>query len=424
LRRPNLTWIAAALLATACAVSPPPSPSPSAGEQRFLIDPRTGYGTGAPEPVERRFVNAWQRFQTGDTAQARRRLSDLASSVPDYQPAQLALAALDIREGNLSTAGAIVSRLLQQRPHWTAARVYQAEIAMAQNRTREAYELYRAITALPEPLPTAQERSALLERRLFEELYVGAQTAPPDESIRMLHEALMLNPGSPEARILLGQRLVAQKSWDEAQEAIDTLVNSAVSDRPELQELLAEIDAGRGRFQDAITRYERLARATRDPRYARRLEDIKELWNAANMPLQFQAALESEALTRGDFAVLLYWKVPSVRFAQGLATPPIAIDVDVPGREEIIRAIAIGLYEVDPVTRRVNPGRPITAASLSRLGARTLALRGAACARGVPTDRILESCGIPDPVTTLGSDVPATGRDAAALLNRVDEKLH
>ena len=106
------------------------------------------------------------------------------------------------------------------------------------------------------------------------------------------------------------------------------------------------------------------------------------------MPPQFQNALATNALTRGDFAVLTYWLVPAVRFAQNVGTPPIAIDLsDVPGREEIVRAIALGLLQVDPVTRRVGPSIPVNEAQLERLAGRVLLLRGATCARNVPACR-------------------------------------
>src|SRR5437762_8009107 len=102
------------------------------------------------------------------------------------------------------------------------------------------------------------------------------------------------------------------------------------------------------------------------------------------MPPQFQRAAETEELTRADFAVLLYWKVASIRFAQNLGTPPIAVDIfDVLGREEIIRAIALGILQVDPVTRRVGPNTPLTASALTRIAARVLNVRGAACAHGI-----------------------------------------
>jgi hypothetical protein len=189
-----------------------------------------------------------------------------------------------------------------------------------------------------------------------------------------------------------------------------------------VKKTVAEIEAGRGLYQEAIVRYERLARRNTDPRFARRLENLKELWNAANMPPQFQMALESEALTRGDFAVLVYWKVNPVRFAQNLPTPPIAVDIaDMPGRDEIIHAIAAGLYDVDPVTRRVSPQRELSAASLTRLAGRVLAISGATCARGIPSAEALAACGITDP--GLPPDAPVTGQMAAALLNQVNGVL-
>ena len=147
---------------------------------------------------------------------------------------------------------------------------------------------------------------------------------------------------------------------------------------------------------------------------------------------QYQKAIESEAIDRSDFAVLLYWKVTSVRFEQNLSAPPIAIDIEgVPGREEIIRAIAIGMYEVDPVTRRVSPLRPINAATLTRLAARLLLVRGASCARAVPYERddasraakILAACGISDPSAAGPSDAPVSGRTAAALLDQIEKVL-
>ena len=38
-----------------------------------------------------------------------------------------------------------------------------------------------------------------------------------------------------------------------------------------------------------------------------RLEEIKSEWSAANMPAHYRTALDSLAVTRSDFAVLLYW---------------------------------------------------------------------------------------------------------------------
>jgi tetratricopeptide (TPR) repeat protein len=264
----------------------------------------------------------------------------------------------------------------------------------------------------------------MAENRLFEELFAAARTAEDDASIPLLREALTVNPNAVEARLVLVHRLIGRGQYDEARRIIQPLVSSADGERDDVQEALAEIEVGRGRYQEAIKRYELLARRSPQAHYTRRLEEIKELWTLANLPQQYRAALESQAITRADLAVLIYWKLSSVRFAQNLATPPIAIDIaDVPGRDEIIRAIQIGLFDVDPVTRRVSPSRPITAASLARLSARLLALRGAPCARAVPLDLVFESCGVKDPSAGIEPETPVTGRMAARVIDEIDHVL-
>ena len=130
-------------------------------------------------------------------------------------------------------------------------------------------------------------------------------------------------------------------------------------------------------------------------------------------------------MTRADFATLLYWKVGSVRFAQNLGSPPIAVDIgDVLGRDEIIRAIALGILPVDPVTRRVNPGTPVTAGSLTRYAARVLTVRGAACARGTSEpSRILNACSVSDPSITLPPEATISGRAAESVIDEIDRVL-
>ncbi|HEX9982291.1 MAG TPA: tetratricopeptide repeat protein [Thermoanaerobaculia bacterium] len=414
-----LILLAAAIALAGCATPadvPPPVVIPS-GEATFLIDPRTGQGPAPSAEIAQQFDTAWRWFLAGNMEEASRRLAEIRGVAPNYAPAALAEIAVDIREGRYEEARLALN---EQEPS-TVARVYAAEIAIAEKQTRRAYELYREVVQLSDAPPSARQRLTELESQLFQELYAAALAAKDEEAARLLREALALQPAANAARVLLVQKLVEQKRWDEARTALDPLLSSGEVDRNEVQEALAEIDAGRGRYQEAIVRYERLARRASEPRYQRRLDEIKELWSAANMPPQFRRALESDAATRADFAVLLYWKVNSVRFAQNLRTPPIAIDVgDVAGREEIIRAMAIGLYDVDPVTRRVGPGRQITATALGRLAARVLTLRGATCAQN--TTDVLTACKIPTVVTET-PETPVTGHDVARVLDAVNRSL-
>ncbi|HVE72753.1 MAG TPA: tetratricopeptide repeat protein [Thermoanaerobaculia bacterium] len=411
--------LAAVMLIAACGTTDvmPPAVTPDA-EDRFLIHPLTGV-TLAP-PASERFEAAYRHGMAGNEAEAERRIAELRQRHPELLvPTLLLEARLDLREGRFDDALETLQRVRENDPDNLVARVYEAEIAVRQKQTRIAYDLYRRLG----DVPTSAERLTELEAAIFNELYAAAQTAPDPEAIRLLREALTFNTGAIEPRILLAQKLVTQRSFDEARTELEPLLNTA-ADRTEVQEILAEVDAGRGRYQEAIVRYDRLSRRTKDPRHVRRLEEIKSEWSAANMPSHYRAALESTALTRAELAVLLYWTVPSIRFAQNLSTPQIAIDVqDVTGREEIIRAIAIGLYDVDPVTRRVSPYRTISAARLATHLQRVLVLRGAPCARGISSDKVLSACGVADPLAAFPADATLTGRDALRYLQPLATKL-
>ena len=411
------------MLVAACASGPvvPPAVAPQ-GDDRYLVDPRIGFtGPSTPE-TEERMETAWRYFLAGNYEQSRKSLAELRMRAPDYAPAALLSAAIDFRRGRNDVARNAINTIADQYTGYTAARVYQAEVALAEGNTRRAWEIYRSLSTAPDAPATVHERLVMAERRLFEELFTAAQTAEDSASIPLLREALTINPGAVEARLLLVQRLIGRSQFDEARRIVQPLVNSADAEREDVQVALAEIEAGRGRFEDAIVRYERLAR--QNPRFVPRLEEIKEKWTLANTPPQFRSALESQAITRADFAVLMYWKLSAVRFAQNLPSPPIAIDVaDAPGRDEIIRAIALGVYDVDPVTRRVAPFRPITTAALARLTTRLLATLGAPCARVTPSDRIWEACGLVDPMMEAAPDAPVTGRQAARLIEQIETIL-
>ncbi|HEX3577414.1 MAG TPA: tetratricopeptide repeat protein [Thermoanaerobaculia bacterium] len=421
----SILLIAAIILAS-CAPAPAPVVAPVVpqGNDRYLIDPRIGYDA-QPTPADaKRFDDAWRAILAGDYTTARKKLDDVRAKEPHYAPLQLAEAAIDLRQGKSDAARPIVERILSKHPHYTAAQVYVAEIDIAEKRTREAYDIYQDIGSRPGAPDFVSERIAELRTMLFDQLYHAALNAPHEESVRFLRDALAINPAANDARILLAQKLVAEHSYDEARTELEPILATGDGDRSEVQEALAEIDISRGNYEAAIARYERIAK--RDRRFAARLDEIKQQYAEANMPPQFRRAIESESITRGDLAVLMYWKVAAVRFASNIAAPPIAIDIgETPGRDEIVRAMALGIYTVDPVTRRVGPYSPVSSGALTRIAARVLTLRGASCARGIGNDpqKVLAACAIVDPAVGAGPEAPVTGRVAAGVMEQVDRAL-
>ncbi len=429
-KKSNLFLIATLAIALTIALSscaparaPIVAPVPQGGD-RYVIDPRIGYDLQPTPANAKRFADAWSAILGGDYTTARQRIEDIRSREPGYAPAQLAEAAIALRQGKTDAARPIVERILGKRPHYIAAEVYAAEIAIAEKRPREAYNRYRDLATRPNAPDIVAGRLDELRKTLFDQLFSAAAAAPDDEAVRLLREALAINPSVSAARISLVQKLVGQHKFDEARTELEPILNIGDVDRTEVQEALAEIDINRGRYESAIARYERLSK--RDRRFAARLDEIKQQYAEANMPPQFRRAIESEAITRGDLAVLMYWKVASVRFASNMAAPPIAIDIsETPGRDEIVRAMALGIYQVDPVTRRVGPYSPVNAGTLTRIAARMLTMRGAVCTRGVGNDpqKQLAACAVVDPALGAGVDAPVSGRVAAGVMEQVDRAL-
>ena len=301
---------------------------------------------------------------------------------PECLPVTLGIAAIDIRDGHFDRASQAIERAEGKVSSYTAAEVYAAEIAVRQNQLKRAYDLYSQLATRIAVPDVVKDRYADIRERYFEELSANARVATGPDAESDLARSAHDQPHGARPPHAARTQLLAQKSWEEARTALDPLVNTE-ADKSDVQESLAEIEVGQGQYERAIERYERLSKRDREPRYANRLNELKQRWTEENMPAQFRKAIEAEVATRADLAVLLYWKLASIRFAQNVGTPPIAIDVEnATGREEIVRAIALGILQVDPVTRRVGPNAPITAASLTRYAARVLASRGAGCARG------------------------------------------
>ena len=428
-RNSILLLIAATIVLGACTQTAPLSAPLPTGDERYLVDPRVG-APAAPPALDAKFDVAWRFVLTGDRTEASKRLEAIRAGNPRYLPAQLAVAAMLIRDKQLVRARDIVDTALGRNPHYTAAEMYRAEIAIAEGETRRGLDIYRGVASEPTAPELVRDRIAELQHTLFEHLFAQAQTASDSAAIPMLREALELDPASGQARIFLARKLVATRDFDEARRVLDPVLSGADVDRDDVQEALAEIDAGRGRLQEAIVRYERLAR--RDPHFNARLSQIKDEYAAANMPVQYQRAMEAESITRSDLAVLLYWKVVAIRFASNVPAPPIAVDVtDTLGRDELVRALALGIYAVDPVTRRAGAGNVVNSTSLARIVARVLILRGAPCSRQATNESsdmgrarsVLAACNVTDPNVTLGPDSPVSGRAAAAVLDQVDRAL-
>ncbi|MGA7617008.1 MAG: tetratricopeptide repeat protein [Thermoanaerobaculia bacterium] len=421
------------LLVTACATAPPPpvriSPKTAETIARFP-DPRLGYPGAVLDTGEsRRFDQAWSEFTSGQLDAAEQDLQRIEKRVPGYGPALLAEAAIAIVRGNLDPAQALIDRADAGVQGYTAATAYRAELAFARGDLASAWQTYASI-ASPDSPPSIRNRFGEIRKDYFEQLVTAAnQQTQPREAVKLLQQALDVEKESSAARLLLVQQLIVLQDFERARKEIEPLFNQGYTDRPEVQEALADIAAGQGRYQDAIARLERLQRRYPDRNYSQKLSRVKARWMEANLPPQYHEALDSQALTREQLATLLYWKVSAVRFARNLPEPPIAIDIpEEGGREEFVRALALGIFRVDPVTRRAYPEQTVTAANFLRISSRAMLLGGAPrCAQeglGDPdelqrAERVLEGCGIQLRALPANPDAPLSGTEAARVLDAI-----
>lgn len=408
--------------------APPP---PAVQQTHLLVDPRIGYPETATPRTDRAMSAAWARLARGDLSEAGIRAERILERTPGYRPAMLALAAIALERDDAATAERWIERAAAGLEGYTAARIYRAELALAGNDPRRALELYRE-TAAPAPIASrVQQRLEEVRMRWYEELLTRAGEATPEERIALLAEALEVVPAASATRIELVNILIAAGRLDQARTFLDPLLATDPG-QPDVQAALAEIDVGEGRYQEAIARLEMLAARSPEPRFEKRLREVKRQWVEANLPPRYHEALSSEVVTRSDLAVLMFWKVSGVRFARNLAQPPIALDLsETAGREEIVRAMALGIYRLDPVTRRVFPETPVTAANFVRHAANVLTLRGGAppCAKTVAVDgsdleraaATLRACGIEVAPLLEPPDATIDGRTAARILEAVDE---
>lgn len=422
----TLAIVTLTILAAACATTPPaPPPSPSAQFGTLSVDPRLGY-TGASDPgAVRRFDAAMHDLVAGRTAPAKEKLQAASASHP---PARLALAALAIEEGDLEGAGRLLNAL-PEAPGWTSAAYYRARLLEARGELEPALLAYRALSASPTAPAVTAERIGSLETRLFEEAYQQALASGGEPAIRQLRRALEFRPDSSAARLLLAQRLLENGDLAQARMELDPLLRTAQGEEPAVQATLAEIDAGRKRFEEAISRYERVVERDPNPRYRTRLDQIKREFALSNMPPRYRTAAASPALTRAELATLIYWNINTVRFGRPSGDTAIAIDIaDVEGREELIRAIAWGIWNVDPVTRRIDPGRVVTGRNAARALYRVLTLSGLppCAASSIPDPQggdaavaALRACGVDVTNIRTAPDAPVSGRWAVAALDKI-----
>jgi hypothetical protein len=407
-----------------------------AGEDLYLLPPLSGFPGRLAPAVEAEVVEAFTALiRDGDVEAARATADRLLRQGAGAEPARVLQAQAEFAEGRLEEARELLLPVVERLPSYTAAQLLLARVAERLQDIPLAYEAYRKVAPA---LPAAAERADGLRPRALEILGNRVQDAIGSGRLDRGREWLgQMQEWDPEADATLeAARDLAEATGDEEGE-LDAL-RALVRRRPEALalarrqgELEVRVgDAGRGlQILQALVQEH-----PRDVELANLLAEAKFFWRVNLLPPEIQQIGRMPQLTRGDFAPLLFWIFPDIRYGRS-SSPRIANDIfDSSYREEIVRVVNMGLMDVDPDLHRFYPERPITRAEALLALLRLMAERSGELAclgdmnrtRTPSRDGLCETaagCGLLEAAGDCLPGAPISGPQALEMARRVQELL-
>src|SRR6185295_10662925 len=330
--------LAVAVAVHACASSAPPTiPAPApvprgldlpAEEKAFLVEPLAGF-PGAIDPARHEEILSAHRnlLAAGDLAGAGQLAAELLADDPSSLPAAVLAAQVDFARGDVR---AVIKRLVpvgDAAPGYTASQLLLGRAAERSGDVALGYAAYRAVAA-KSPLAFAKtgalhaQALETVRKRLQVELEQG-ETEAAQGQLKLLQAW-----GPSELSTYEAAAAVARATGDRAAEL--AAVRSLSERRPDDRALLehrADLEMDVGDPSRGLDIVQKLAdRNRKDPALATKLEGTKFRWRLSFLPPDVRELAGRPSLSRADLAVLLYWLIPSVRYAKPTAGL-IAVDV-------------------------------------------------------------------------------------------------
>ena len=285
---------------------------------------------------------------------------------PDFDPARVLDAQARFLDGQYTGVLELLAPVRERNPGFVAAEVISGRAAERAGRPTEAFEAYWSarLAAAPAAARVEAMRDGVLDdlsSRLEEELATGRVDdatgtvarmelwAPDDERTLAATQSLAEASGDPMAMLARLRGLTDRPEAD-----------------PELVRRRVELELEVGDPAAAVRLAEELAAADpTDPGLAELLQRSRFTWRLNVLPPEVRRLARAGELTRADYAVLLYWLFPSVRYGRGTEARIATDIIDHDERERIVRVINLGLLDVDAV-HRFDPDAPITSGDALR----------------------------------------------------------
>jgi len=325
------------------------------------VDPLEGYPLVVAAALEADVGGLYRTLGSGDQAAAAAGAASLLAENPGFHPAQVLLAQARFVERRYDAAREMLTPVTAELPTYTAAQLLVGRVAEILGDLPAAYAAYGQIAAVS---PLAAESGVAMRPRALEilgnRLDEALRRGRLDQAAAELARLEAWAPGE-EATLEGAWRVAA--AGEDGQAAL-AAVTALLGVRPEDRELLlrrSELEFTVGHARKGVEILRRLTeRYPEDRDLVDRLEEGKLRLRVALLPGEVQTLAEQPILTRGDYALLLYWLMPGVRSGRG-ASPRIATDIlEHPHREAIAQVINKRLMAVDETVHRFSPERPVT----------------------------------------------------------------
>ncbi len=332
-------------------------------DRSLLLNPVEDYPLGLDARRRAELSSAYQRLIEGAERQGVAATAERMLELdPGLAPAQVLAAQAQLLESDFEGAALRLRPVAEQLPDYTAAVLALALAEEKLGRLVEACEGYLAHQRMSSEAARRAERLLpraveIVSRRFTESLERGRFEMAE-------HELDRLEQWAPDEDFSLeGRRALAAATGDADGElrAVRRLAQRRPADlglrrrQGDLELLAGDTTTGLQIFQELAAKY------PDDPEIAESLAVARFRWRLQLLPEEVQAIASTQPeLDRSQFASLLYWLVPDVRYGRPRRAR-IANDIlDHARREEISRVVNLGLMGVDSTLHHFAPDRMVT----------------------------------------------------------------
>jgi tetratricopeptide (TPR) repeat protein len=370
-RRTVVTLLGVSLLLFTASCTTSRGGAASAGKagrtEKFPLDPREELEGPFPDGVE----SGWAALVRGDAVTAEREFSRARAGQPN-RAAEIGLIESRLLQGHTAEALAGCSEALAGPNPTVPLLVACGEAGARAGQVFEAHELYARAAARAKSRSAIRERASELKAEAVQALRAAASAGAKDQNFPdargRIDRAIEIDPGDAGLHALAGEIELSAGNRDRAFERYREAYRLDPKDA-KVQEKLAELAIEKDPAL-AVSVLDLLAR--HDPRYRERAAEARLAFRASNWPAPERDAARSERLTRAGAATLVWWMFPEIREAR-VTTSVIASDaVSRRDTRAVLRAVSLGLLDVDRGTHRARPDAGLTRRTAARMLLRLL----------------------------------------------------